>query len=202
MADDMPGYPGRNRRDLRLHGLAIAEPFRRFWVIAGCLLLAVAFFGISLALDLGGSWTTNYVDNLGQLLAPLIAAGACGWAAQRSPGTRTAWAFLGASSFSWATGQAVWCYYDLLRRVVVPFPSLADAGYLTAVPLAIMGLLAFPSELRRVTSRLGALLDGILISGSLLFVSWATVLGPIYQSHRGETLKQVLSMAYPMGDVV
>src|ERR1017187_10396560 len=99
-------------------------------------------------------------------------------------------------------GQGVWCYYDLIRRVIVPFPSLADAGYLTAVPLAVVGLLAFPSELRRVASRLGAVLDGVLIAGSLLFVSWATVLGPIYRSHQGGILKQVLSICYPASDVV
>jgi diguanylate cyclase (GGDEF)-like protein/PAS domain S-box-containing protein len=53
-----------------------------------------------------------------------------------------------------------------------------------------------------VISRFGALLDGTLISGSLLFVSWATVIGPIYQSHQGGILKQILSMAYPASDVV
>ena len=53
-----------------------------------------------------------------------------------------------------------------------------------------------------MASRIGALLDGVLISGSLLFVSWSTVLGPIYQSHQGGILKQGLSMAYPMSDVV
>ncbi|MGA2304037.1 MAG: EAL domain-containing protein [Acidimicrobiales bacterium] len=139
---------------------------------------------------------------MGELLAPLIASGACLWAAIRAPGARMAWALLGASSLSWALGQAVWCYYDLLRNVAVPFPSLADVGYLGAVPLAVAGLLAFPSSLRRIASRMGALLDGLLISGSLLFVSWSTVLGPIYRSHQGGILKQVLSMAYPASDVV
>lgn len=84
----------------------------------------------------------------------------------------------------------------------MPFPSLADVGYLSAVPLAVVGLLAYPSKLRGVISRFGALLDGTLISGSLLFVSWATVIGPIYQSHQGGILKQILSMAYPASDVV
>ena len=35
-----------------------------------------------------------------------------------------------------------------------------------------------------------------------MFLSWATVLGPIYGSHQGDILRQVLSMAYPAGDVV
>ncbi len=162
----------------------------------------VVFFGIWVALDLGGVRTTDWVDDLGELIAPLIAAFVCVWAARKTPEARIAWVFLGASSFSWGVGQAVWCYYDLFREVAVPFPSLADVGYLTAVPLAVMGLLCFPSALRRMASRIGALLDGVLISGSLLFVSWSTVLGPTYQSHQGSVLKQVLSMAYPASDVV
>jgi hypothetical protein len=94
----------------------------------------VVFVGIWLTFHLGGPRTTDWVDDLGELMAPLIAAFACGWAARKTPEARMAWVFLGASSFSWAIGQAVWCYYDLFRRVAVPFPSLADVGYLTAVP--------------------------------------------------------------------
>src|ERR1019366_7551785 len=202
MSSNVPGDPEGILGDVRRHAARIPERRHWFWVTAGCLFLAIALFTVWVGFDLCGASTANKVDNLGQLLPPLIAASACGWAARRTPGTRMAWAFLGASSLSWAIGQAVWCYYDLLRRVVVPFPSLADAGYLTAVPLAVLGLLAFPSALRRVASRVGALLDGILISGSLLFVSWSTVLGPIYRSHQGGILKQVLSMAYPASDVV
>jgi len=187
---------------VRSCSVLVAKPLRWFWATAATLFVAAAIFGAWVVLDLGGTRTTNAVDNLGQLLAPLIATGACGWAAWRSAITRKAWAFLGASSLSWAVGQAIWCYYSLIRDVAVPFPSLADAGYLSAVPLAVVGLLAFPSNLRRVTSRLGALLDGMLIAGSLLFLSWATVLGPIYGSHQGDILRQVLSMAYPAGDVV
>lgn len=187
---------------MRWRGVLDARPSRWFFVTAGCLFISVTIFGLWVAFDLGGSWTTDVVDNVGQLIAPLIATAACIWAARRSRIARLAWSFLGASSLSWALGQAVWCYYALIRGVPVPFPSLADAGYLGAVPFAIVGLLAFPSELRRVTSRLRALLDGLLISGSLLFLSWATVLGPIYRSHQGGILKQVLSMSYPASDVV
>jgi diguanylate cyclase (GGDEF)-like protein/PAS domain S-box-containing protein len=171
-------------------------------VIILCFGLTVLLFGLSLGLNLGGALTTNYVDNLGQLITPLFAAGACLRAAVRTTTTRRAWAFLGASSFSWAMGQVVWCYYDLLHRVVPPFPSLADVGYLGAVPLAAVGLLLFPSTFHRVASRVGSILNGVLVAGSLLFVSWSTVLGPIYLAHHLGMLKELLSMAYPAGDVI
>jgi hypothetical protein len=36
----------------------------------------------------------------------------------------------------------------------------------------------------------------------MLFASWATVLGPLYNQHQGGALKQTLSLAYPASDVV
>jgi hypothetical protein len=109
---------------------------------------------------------------------------------------------LGASSFAWAAGEAVWAYYDLIRGVSVPFPSLADVGFLGAVPLAVAGLLRFPSSPRRAADRVQGILEGCIIAGSLLFASWATVLGPLYRQHQGAFLKQTLSLAYPASDVV
>ena len=70
------------------------------------------------------------------------------------------------------------------------------------MPLAVVGLLSFPGPGWRATSRFRALMDGLLIAGSLLSVSWAMVLGPIYGTHKGGILKQVLSMSYPASDVV
>ena len=175
---------------------------RRFWTAAGCCLCATVLFAVAVSSGLGGAWASSAVDNLGQLVAPLLAACACGWAAWRQPSTRTAWAFMAASSFCWGMGQVVWCYYELVRGVAAPVPSLADVGYLGAVPLAIVGLLAFPGGIRRATSRVRTLMDGLLISGSLLFMSWALVIGPIYQAHRGSLFKEILSMSYPATDVV
>ena len=64
-------------------------------------------------------------------------------------------------------------------------PSLADAGYLTALPLLVAGVLAFPTAPMRATARLRTLLDGLLIAASLLFLGWATVLGDAFSSNGG-----------------
>jgi hypothetical protein len=109
---------------------------------------------------------------------------------------------LGASSFAWAVGEALWTYYDLVRGIQVPFPSFADVGFLAAVPLAVAGLLLFPSSPRRAADRVQGILDGSIIAGSMLFASWATILSPLYHAHRGGVFKQTLSLAYPASDVV
>jgi diguanylate cyclase (GGDEF)-like protein/PAS domain S-box-containing protein len=45
-------------------------------------------------------------------------------------------------------------------------------------------------------------LDGLLIAGSLLVVSWSTVLGTVYRAGTGSLVADLISLAYPAGDVV
>ena len=61
------------------------------------------------------------------------------------------------------------------------FPSWPDVGYVTAIPFGIAGLIALPA-FRGGGRRIPLLLDGLLMVGGALFVSWATVLEPIYAS--------------------
>jgi hypothetical protein len=168
-------------------------------VVAG--LVTVAFL-VWMIVGIGGHRVTDAVDVLGELAAALAATAACVVAAMHVPSRRSRWVLLGASSFAWAAGETVWAYYDLIRGVSVPFPSLADVGFLCAVPLAVAGLLLFPSSPRRAADRIQGILDGCIIAGSMLFASWATVLGPLYRQHQGGALKQTLSLAYPASDVV
>ena len=83
----------------------------------------------------------------------------------------------------------------------VPFPSIADIGYLAFVPLAAAALLAFPSVPRRLSSRIRTVLDGLLIASALLFMSWMVVLGPLFDAG-GDPLTLTIGLAYPLGDVV
>ena len=164
-------------------------------------LVTVAFL-VWMIVAIGGPRLTDAVDDVGEGVAALVAAGACGVAAMHVPSRRSRWVLLGASSFAWAAGEAVWTYYDLIRGVPVPFPSLADVGFLCAVPLAVAGLLLFPSAPRRAADRVQGILDGCIIAGSMVFASWATILGPLYEQHQGGAFKQTLSLAYPASDVV
>jgi hypothetical protein len=58
------------------------------------------------------------------------------------------WRLLGASALSWGSGQTAWTWYETVLGREVPFPSLADVGYLVAVPLAAAALRACPSPPR------------------------------------------------------
>ena len=173
-----------------------------FWLYASLFGLLSVAFTVWLVIRIDGPRVTDAIDDLGELVAALVAGTACGVASRRLKAARTGWALLSASSFAWAAGEVVWTYYDLGRGIQVPFPSLADLGFLAAVPLAVAGLAFFLRSSESNASHFRWLLDGILIGGSVFLVSWTTVLGPLFSQHQGGVLAQCVSLAYPVSDIV
>jgi hypothetical protein len=60
------------------------------------------------------------------------------------------WRLLGVSALSWGSGQAAWTWYETALGREVPFPSLADVGYLVAVLGGTAGLMVLVSVARPV----------------------------------------------------
>jgi len=176
---------------------------RRFIGSAIAVTVLSAVFIAWTAARIGGDTVTIAVDDIGEAIAAAIAAVSCGYAAWRNAGRmRLAWALLGASAATWFAGEVVWSVYEVGLGVAVPFPSAADAGYLLAIPLAVAGLLAFPSAPSRVTTRSQALVDGAIVALSLVFVSWAFGLAKVYETSSDQPVAQLIGAAYPVSDVV
>lgn len=175
---------------------------RPFLVGSVLAVVATVVFLSWVILGIDGAHVTLQVDDIGQWAAAWCATAVCGVVSFRSSKGRATWALFAASSFAWGVGEAVWCYYALFKNIPVPFPSLADVGFLAAVPLAFAALLLFPNGQQSTVDRVQGVLDGCIIATALLFASWATILGPLYRSHQGGLLKQVISLAYPMSDVI
>ena len=176
---------------------------RNVWpVAAGVLGVFAVGCAAALQFQLAGRYTYLYLDNVAETVAALLAATCCAVAARRRTGrVRLAWVLLGASAMSWGLGQAVWDWYQIVRNVQVPFPSLADAGYLLAVPLAIGGVLALPVANERARTHVRTVLEGLMIAAALLVISWDTTLGAVYRAGADSTLAMVLSLLYPISDV-
>jgi diguanylate cyclase (GGDEF)-like protein/PAS domain S-box-containing protein len=168
----------------------LALPFVLTWVV-------VIFFRV------GGPHTAQAVSNGGLALAALAAAVSCLVTAWKAKGRyRSVWMLLGLGMFSWAVGQLTWDYYEVVLNEEVPFPSFADAGYLCEVPLVAAALIRLPSGTRSMAGRARTLLDGLIVAAALLLVSWMLVLGTVFHGGTGSLLSQVLSLAYPFGDVI
>jgi diguanylate cyclase (GGDEF)-like protein len=174
------------------------------WPALGGLALAAVFVAW-MRERWGGEYVTNCFDDLTELVVALAAAAACCFAAARTgPAgrSRRAWSLLAVSCLSWGLGQAVWSYFELVRRVQVPFPSWGDVGFLLAVPFAVAAVLSFPSAGTTAGGRARSLLDGAIVATSVLALGWATALGGAFHSTGGRSLGAVISLAYPLGDVV
>jgi signal transduction histidine kinase len=147
---------------------------------------------------------TIVVDDFSETLSALLAATACLITAARGRGrTRQAWGFIGVGAGVWGLGQAAWTYQEVFLHLTPAtlFPSFPDLGYLLSVPFAIVGLLRLPGAASTNQARLRTVLDGLLIAGGLLFISWDVVLGPVYASSSTDTFAQIVGLAYPISDV-
>ncbi|OLB87235.1 MAG: hypothetical protein AUI15_29855 [Actinobacteria bacterium 13_2_20CM_2_66_6] len=123
---------------------------RKFAAAAAVVLVASIAYAFILKTGLFGDRTVTIIDDLGEAAAAAIASGACAWAATRAGGKeRLGWTLMSISTGLWAAGELVWSYYEVWQQVTVPYPSLADAGFLGAVPFAIGGIRAFWSDAAR-----------------------------------------------------
>jgi diguanylate cyclase (GGDEF)-like protein/PAS domain S-box-containing protein len=171
-------------------------------VAVGSVLAATLAWVVTLLL-LDGTTDAQHFSNVGLALAAMGA----GWAALRrarrhSGSIRRFWRLLSAALLSWSAGQAVWTWYESALGQEVPFPSLADVGYLGLPPLAAAALLCLPLAAPTLAGQARTILDGLMVASSLLLCSWIIVLGPVFRSGGDSFLTQSISLAYPVSDVV
>ncbi len=169
-------------------------------VLAGFVTFAFAAW---IAFRVGGDTLTTAVDDIGEAVVAFTAMASCVVAASRSSGKlRRAWWLLGASAGSWGAGEIVWSIYEVGLGVSVPFPSAADIGYLGAIPLAVSGIHAFAAPPRGTSTSLRLWLDGLIIAMSLIFVGWALGLSKVFLSGGDSLGARLISLAYPLGDIL
>ena len=152
-----------------------------------------------------GGWShgnsVTVIDDIVLIVLAVPAVVFAALAAQSARGRlRAAWVALTIGLLGWAVGEVIWTYYELNLHQS-PFPSVADGAYLLLPIGACVAMLLFPND-RSSQSRGRLLLDGVIVAGSLFLVSWVTVLGPVYEAGAPDRLGFVISLAYPVSDVV
>ncbi len=147
-----------------------------------------------------GTVSATFSD-LGETAVALLAATNCALAAAASAARlRVAWGVLAGACLSWALGQAVWDWYELVLDAPVPAVGLADVGFLGFTLGAVAALVIFPSAPERV-GRWRVTLDGLMIACAIGLVSWATVIGPVLRAGEESPLALGVWVAYPASDV-
>ncbi|MBA2678700.1 MAG: GGDEF domain-containing protein, partial [Ktedonobacteraceae bacterium] len=190
---------------------------RSFWYSAGLSLLYCLLLLSWLLLKPGSHALFLAGDNLGQTLGLLGAVLLCGVGQRRFRRERSAHGhpkpleptrqravpiLLGLGIFCQFFGQAIYTYYEQLLHLFAPFPSWADAFFLSAYPFLLLGILLLPVRPLSVTARSRVFLDGLMITTALITCSWYFILGPTLLQGATDMLVKVLGVAYPFSDLV
>jgi len=176
------------------------ESLHQFGAAAGVAATLLCLLVIWMASHAGAHRSTAEIDAVVKLVVATLATASCVVFGRRAtPQVRLAWMWIGTFAAVWAVGAAVLTWYEFARNGVVPFPSPADAGFLAALPIAAIGVMLFSSA---PVSLARMLLDGAIVAGSLLIVSWSTALGTVYHSGSGSVFSQAIGLAYPISDVI
>jgi two-component system, sensor histidine kinase and response regulator len=172
----------------------------RVW-IAGAVVFAALVLGGVLVLNPGSPKAQAFGD-FAILFAVVIASASCFRASRRPAPDARAWLFMGVASAVWALAQALWTFYGLTLNHHYPFPSPADAGFIGySIPAAI-ALFSFRGTRSSRVAVLRTVLDAGVIASATLFVSWITVLGPLFRTESQGTLGRLTGLGYPIVDVV
>ena len=114
---------------------------------------------------------------------------------------RRAWSLLALGMTLNAAADWVWAWYELVAQAS-PFPSVADVAYLLSYPPIVAGLLLMPGVSPQGSGRAELWLDALMVVVGGFMVLWYVVLYPVATAENASLLAWVLSVAYPVADVL
>jgi diguanylate cyclase (GGDEF)-like protein len=132
-------------------------------------------------------------------LSSVAAIGAGIW--RYRPAIATAWYLMALGQFLFSFGDLVWTYYEMIRGIEAPFPSIADVSYLAGyVPLTVG--LAMLVRARRPGRDIATALDAAMVGVVAGVASWLFLMEPLVADAGASRLEAAVSAAYPLADVV
>jgi len=112
-----------------------------------------------------------------------------------------AWYLLAAGVIMLATGDTINGVYEWVLRVETPFPSAADAVYVAFFALLASGLLLLVRARTPGRDRT-SLIDAVIIATGVGLLSWIFLIVPYVRAPDLTLLQRVVSITYPVQDVV
>jgi diguanylate cyclase (GGDEF)-like protein/PAS domain S-box-containing protein len=111
------------------------------------------------------------------------------------------WAFFAVGFFLFWTGDLYTYSYPLLLDRDVPFPSPGDGAYLLVYPVLMAGLLLLIRRRSGHGDR-GGVIDGLILTVGLSLPQWIALMAPYLHDNESSTVAKLVSIAYPLGDVL
>jgi signal transduction histidine kinase len=133
--------------------------------------------------------------SLGMVVALVV--GARMW----RPHHAAAWYLIAVGQLSFTVGDAISFFHEWVLGVEMPYPSVADGFYLGFYPLLATGLLLLVRG--RAPGRDSAsLIDATIITTGLGMLSWVFLIGPYVRLPDLGVSERLVSIAYPLCDVL
>jgi len=175
----------------------------RAWSVVEALAAFTFLFAVWLIVKPGGDDALVWFDDIALALTPSFAACMAAIVAARHWGTRTgyAWALISFGLFMIATGEVAWGIQELGMGGEVPFPSVADVGYLGIYPPVFLGLLLMPHAPVSGLMRVRILLDTLIAIAAIGLTSWHLILADLFADSTQNALAKSVSLAYPFADI-
>jgi diguanylate cyclase len=177
-------------------------------VTAAVLAVVVVTVGVGQA-GLIDAYLTQVIDDAAQYAGAVAAVVCCLWTARRYTGGQRAWRlWLALGMGLWSCGQLIWSYNQLFANRPLPSPSWADAGYLGLAIPALVALLSLPGRrtpaaaIMRRPTRVVVVLDGLVLVGALLVLTWTTSLGAVVRAGAPTPFAFGVAIAYPITDLM
>jgi signal transduction histidine kinase len=120
---------------------------------------------------------------------------------QWRPAQPMAWYLIAGGQLLFAVGDAISFYRQWVLGREVPFPSVADGFYLAFYLMLAAGLLLLVR--RRAPGRdLASLIDATIITTGVGMLSWVFLIGPYVRLPDLSLPQRLVSIAYPLGDLL
>ncbi len=170
---------------------------------SSALIAAVAiYFGVGKALP-DGSFASVIVSDVGFLVVEVAALALCVLAFLRNRGREDRWIWIGIGA--WVAlnllGDSAWAYYELGPRGEVPFPGLADVGYLSSYAVAFVTVMVAAWKACGRLRATETALDAMMITGGVAGLGWPLILGPLLESSESGAGYWV-NLSYIVGDLL
>lgn len=185
--------------------------FRSFWrhcswfqkaTISTSVLYAVIFITM-IVLRPGSKTFYQGFQNTYQIIAPLWATLCCFayWVKGRheTKSQKAAWLLIGLGCLSFTGGQSTWTVIESIQGKEVPFPGLADVGYLGSYPFLIIGVCMLLYS-QHIASRARLFLDSAITVASIAILAWYFLIEKMWVGDDSTLLNKVISASYPIGD--
>jgi multisubunit Na+/H+ antiporter MnhG subunit len=117
-----------------------------------------------------------------------------------TPKNRFAWFCIAAAGAFFTLGDDVYSFYSIILHLNVPFPSYADALYLSGYPFLFIGVLSLARSTNYFSQREDTA-DAAIVSLGVLAISWHFLMNTYFNNLTVSTFGLFVNMAYPVMDI-